>query len=93
MEQEMSNKNKWKATGKEVTFKVVHDIDTAELMDFIFSIQKVDWGKFVEDVTKGGQSTEEEALSYAQGVLNGMDRIIDYVIHSGAVLEVRDNEA
>lgn len=89
----MSNKEKWHATGKEVTFKVVHDIDTAELMDYIFSIQKVDWGKFVEDVTKDGQATEDGALSYAQGVLNGMDRIIDYVIKSGAVQEVRDNEA
>lgn len=87
------NKSKWHATGREVTYKVVHEIDTAELMDFIFSIQKVNWGKFVEDVTKDGMATEDEALSYVQGVLNGMDKIIDYVIQSGAVEEVCDNEA
>ena len=89
----MSKKEKWHATGKEVTFKVAHDIDTAELMDYIFTIQKSDWGKLVEDVIKDGQATEEEALSYVRGVLNGMDKIIDYVINSGAVEEVRDDEA
>ena len=93
MEQEMSKKEKWHATGKEVTFKAVHDIDTAELVDYIFAIQKSDWGKFVEDVTESGQATEEEVLSYVRGVLSGMDKIIDYVIQSGAVEEVRDNEA
>ena len=93
MEQEMSKKEKWHATGKEVTFKVAHDIDTAELMDYIFTIQKSDWGKFVEDVTANGQVTEREALSYVRGVLSGMDKIIDYVINSGAVEEVCDNEA
>lgn len=87
------NKSKWRATGREATFKAVHEIDTVELMDFIFSIQKVDWGKFVEGVTKDGMATEDEALSYVQGVLNGMDKIIDYVIQSGAVEEVCDNEA
>lgn len=89
----MSNKGKWRATGKEVTFKVVHDIDTAELMDYIFLIQKSDWGEFVENATKNGQVTEREALAYARGILQAMDEIIDYVIKSGAVQEVRDNEA
>lgn len=89
----MSKKEKWHATGKEVTFKVAHEIDTAELMDYIFTIQKSDWGKFVEDVTESGQVTEREALCYVRGLLKGMDDIIDYVIKSGAVEETRDNEA
>lgn len=89
----MSNKGKWRAVGTEVTFKVAHEIDTAGLMDYIFSIQKTDWGKFVEDATKDGQATEREALSYARGILQGMSEIVEYVIKSGAVVEVRDNEA